>query len=121
MKRNILIPLASALCLTACAGGGGYYAGYSYYDDPFYDRGTTASVTAFTIPKRTSISMSIAPIASALPTLRIGRTGRFHRPARAQIGRAVHQAASIVHLDPPGAEGLGGGGRSFGGGGGRRR
>ena len=34
MRRRVLAALASSLCLGACAGDGGYYAGYSYYDDP---------------------------------------------------------------------------------------
>ena len=35
--RGTLILLATALGLAGCAGGGAYYGGYGYYDDPFYD------------------------------------------------------------------------------------
>ena len=119
MKRNILIPLASALYLAACAGGGGYYAGYSYYNDPFYDPwdygfryGVYDTQEDIDIdvdhpdrerPPDLDRPDRPLPPSGARPDRPSRPPGGFDRPAR-----------------PAGGGGIGGGGRSFGGGGRRR-
>jgi hypothetical protein len=94
MRRSALIMLAVALGLAGCEGGGAYYGGYGYYDDPFYD--------PWDYGFRYGVYDTHEDIDVDIDRPDRERPPEFERPDRprpptgSRIGRAGHQAASTV-------------------------
>ena len=121
MRRRVLAALASLLCLAACADSGGYYGGYSYYEDPFYD--PWDYVFRYGIyDTQEDIDIDVDRPDLDRPDRPLPPYGLSpDPPIRPAFDRPSRPAGGVGLGGGGGSFGGGGGGRSFGGGGGRGR